>query len=436
VETIFGYKLKSSSLPLSFWLDKVPKEDLKAGFSNREYAIVHNFNFYLTEFRLRKADGNQAYVRNRVFITRNQEGQPISLIGAMEDITMKKLSEKALMESMESYHRLFNSSPLASVILDPGSLKIFDYNSALLEQYGFDREDLAKMTVLDLHPPEYRQKVIDSVQILKTNDRNDLGLLEHVKKNGQRILVEVSASRICYRNKDAVLATANDVTEKVRLQKQVVREKVNYQKGITKATLEAQEKERTEIATELHDNINQVLAAAKLNIENIVHCPEHSRHFVHKGSGLLQTAIDEIRRLSSTLTAPTLRGLTFYDALIELLEPYKDLGLFTMDYSFDFDEAILEEGLYLSAYRILQEQLNNTIKYAKASLVSITLKTTKTSFELEFKDNGIGFDPFTVKKGLGLNNIKNRVDAYNGKLSLFTSKGKGYCARISFPIQN
>lgn len=201
-----------------------------------------------------------------------------------------------------------------------------------------------------------------------------------------------------------------------------------------KAALEAQEKERTEIAKELHDNVNQMLTAAKLNVENTLHYPEHSSHFVSKGTGLLQDAIDEIRTLTRTLTSPTLRGLSFCESLRELMDCYKGLGFFEIKHDFNFNEAALDKGLCLSLYRILQELINNTIKYAKASVVSMAITTSGSTLNLEYGDNGVGFDLLKVKKGLGLNNIQHRVDAYNGHLEIVTSENSGYRLLISFPL--
>lgn len=433
-EALFGYPSPAPGISYSYWNDKIAPEDLKAAAGNREYALANHLHFYLAEYKMMKADGSLAYVRDRVYIIRNNSGQAISLVGAMEDVTMEKLSEKALMKSNESYRLLFDHAPLPTIIFDPESFSILDANVAAIELYGYSREELLSLTVLQMHPEEFHESVREATKSMNNTSGNKIPMITHIKKGGQRMLVDVWAMYIQYQTKTAVLASANDITEKVKLQKQVLKEKVNFQKNITRATLEAQEKERADLAAELHDNVNQLLAAARLNIENTWHYPEQTDHFITKGSGLLQNAIDEIRRLSKSLSSPTLSGLSFYEALHSLLATYNDLELFKISHHFHFDESLLNNGLCLAIYRILQELINNTIKYARASLVSISIYNTEDTLEINYEDNGVGFDMASVKRGMGLNNIQNRVEAYNGKLQIITSRNNGICLHVTVPL--
>jgi PAS domain S-box-containing protein len=295
-EELFGYATGPGPHTPSFWLDKIPATDLEAIMANRTYAIEHKYDFYLSEYRLKKANGLVAHVRARVYLVHNPEGKVVSLIGSMEDITMEKLSEKSLMESIESYRYLFDNAPLPTVIFDAETFGILDANRAMSTQYGYSKEELLSMTVLAVHPAEVQQSVRDIAAGRKPFTRVDVPLIEHIKKNGERILVEVSATHIHYKNKPAILATANDITEKIRLQEQITRAKVDRQKSITKATLEAQESERSELAKELHDNVNQILAAAKLYFENASSDPGQNNLFITKGTVLLQGAIEENRK--------------------------------------------------------------------------------------------------------------------------------------------
>ena len=175
-EQLFGYILDKPSIPFSYWFNKIPNEDIEAALVNREYAIEHDYNFYVTEYRLTKADGNLAYVKDRVYIVRDKDGNAVSLIGAMEDVTMAKLAEKTLIESIESYRLLFNNGPLPAVVHDPESLRIWDVNAATVEQYGYSREELLSMSVLDLHPPELHQKIKEFKLRLTASASNCMGM--------------------------------------------------------------------------------------------------------------------------------------------------------------------------------------------------------------------------------------------------------------------
>jgi signal transduction histidine kinase len=85
-------------------------------------------------------------------------------------------------------------------------------------------------------------------------------------------------------------------------------------------------------------------------------------------------------------------------------------------------------------YRIAQEQVNNIVKYAKASEATITLKTGPRNIMLSIADNGVGFDPSQKAKGIGLKNISSRVEFYSGKLNIRTAPGKGCTLEVSIPV--
>ncbi len=87
-------------------------------------------------------------------------------------------------------------------------------------------------------------------------------------------------------------------------------------------------------------------------------------------------------------------------------------------------------------FRIIQEQINNIIKYAIASVILIRLITDRDQVMLVVSDNGKGFDPLTIKKGLGLNNIISRAELFNGKAEIRSKPGEGCTLIVSVPIQN
>jgi signal transduction histidine kinase len=102
---------------------------------------------------------------------------------------------------------------------------------------------------------------------------------------------------------------------------------------------------------------------------------------------------------------------------------------------FEADETIertLSEYVCLTIYRIIQEALNNAVKHAQATTVSISIQKRERSIELTVQDNGIGFDPEQIKRGAGLKNIENRVYLANGTLQIRSTPGNGCTLTIHF----
>ena len=92
-------------------------------------------------------------------------------------------------------------------------------------------------------------------------------------------------------------------------------------------------------------------------------------------------------------------------------------------------------AIELALFRMTQELVNNTVKYANATEVQISIFTVTNEILLEYSDNGIGFDPKKVKKGLGLRNLEGRSTKFGGSFQINTDNDKGFSATIRIPIQ-
>lgn len=244
---------------------------------------------------------------------------------------------------------------------------------------------------------------------------------------------------IIYHNGKPVRAigVVHDITEKKTLQGKLLRQKVQKQKDLSRAIIAAQEHVSNELSKELHDNANQLLVAACIMLK----CAQNEvggskQEYLTKGKDYVRHAIDEIRKISKSLNTSIIGDMGLIGPVrniihnMELNHPVK--------MQFDCDE-MLEQQLYdeqkLMLYRIIQEQSNNIIKYAEASEVSIEIKRKANSLQLIIQDNGIGFDIKKVKRGIGLSNIRNRVESFSGSLNIISSPQSGCRLEINVPFR-
>jgi two-component system sensor histidine kinase UhpB len=144
--------------------------------------------------------------------------------------------------------------------------------------------------------------------------------------------------------------------------------------------------------------------------------------------------MEEIRQLSQSLVAPSLGGVSLDKALTRLIGdlPAKStlrLSLDTTGYKGD----VGDEDLKLTCYRIVQVQLSNIIKHAKAKTATIRLRKD-SNLELTIADDGIGFQPGKNTSGIGLRNIRNRVGIYNGEVNISSEPGKGCVLTVTIPL--
>ncbi len=221
-----------------------------------------------------------------------------------------------------------------------------------------------------------------------------------------------------------------------RTEEELARQRDLQQKLIMETSIQVQEKEREQIGKELHDNINQILAAAKLYLDIAVKDNDDSRdEALEKCQRNLSLAMEEIRQLSQSLVAPSLDGMGLDYALRKLLDNFPlsaslKLNLDTSGYRDD----ITDEGIKLTCYRIAQVQMNNIVKHARAKNAAIKLERVPDRLTLTITDDGIGFNPAKKTGGIGLRNIRNRVSFYNGTVELDSAPGKGCTLTIVIPL--
>ncbi|MDP9230284.1 MAG: PAS domain S-box protein [Bacteroidota bacterium] len=234
-----------------------------------------------------------------------------------------------------------------------------------------------------------------------------------------------------------MIGAAQDVTERKRLEQELLGQELNRQRAISQATIDTQEKERAEIGKEMHDNINQVLTTTKLYLDLAVTNEELKEEMIAKSSKNIIYVINEIRQLSRSLMMPSLGDLGLIDSLNDLIESINATGKLKVTLLVNnFDENILEQNLKLMIFRLAQEAFNNILKHASATIAIIHLMIEKKYINLTITDDGKGFDISQIKRGAGLNNIQNRVYLFNGSLLINTAPGKGCELVIDIPFSH
>lgn len=219
-----------------------------------------------------------------------------------------------------------------------------------------------------------------------------------------------------------------------KMAEKLMEEQQRHERQVTEEVIVAQEKEREEIGHELHDNVNQVLTTVKLYLELALHSPEAREELISKSMQLVMKSINEIRSLSHDLSAPTLGTRSLIDSIYALIETVSNsTGIkILFDHSSCYASLVMDQKLAI--YRITQEQLNNIVKHARASTVSIILSQTDKQTMLIIKDNGKGFNTFEKRNGIGLNNIISRAKVFNGNVDIESAPGKGCLLMVTLPI--
>lgn len=234
-----------------------------------------------------------------------------------------------------------------------------------------------------------------------------------------------------------LIGSLADITERRRLERELADQQLKQQRIITETTILAQEKERNELGRELHDNINQILATVKMYLGMAKSGRQVPADLLSKSYEYVEEVMTEIRSLSHTLVAPSLGETGLKEALESLAENTSMSSNLSIDVV--TDEKILQTNRdktkELTIYRIVQEQLNNIIKHAHANQVQVLLKEKNEGLLLTVQDDGAGFDPTQKANGIGLKNIRSRVEFYAGKLDIISAPGNGCRLEVYIPNQ-
>ena len=228
----------------------------------------------------------------------------------------------------------------------------------------------------------------------------------------------------------------HDVTATVLLENKLIMERHEKQSEITAAVLTAQEKERASIGNELHENLNQVLSVTKLYIEMAKTDEKNRAILLDKSVGYIVNVIGEIRKISKMLGSPR-KHMGLYSSIKNLLDDL--LIVHPIEIQFhgnDLDEATMNEKVQVTIFRIVQEQVTNILSHSKATFANINLTRNAGEIQLVISDNGIGTDFLKEPRGVGIKNIKSRVDLFNGIVTIISEPGKGYKLNVLLPLPN
>ncbi|GAB2838225.1 sensor histidine kinase [Ferruginibacter profundus] len=216
------------------------------------------------------------------------------------------------------------------------------------------------------------------------------------------------------------------------MKKALMHQKVEEQKKITRAILNAQEKERRHMGEELHDNINQMLAGTKLYLSVAGNGNARVREVLQYPIQLIEKTMTEIRLLTKRSVTPK-QNINLEDLLQTLVDTmFKSTAIKTC-FEYKIIDECLEDELKLNIYRILQEQTNNIMKYASAATVNISVKAKNHILNVVVSDDGNGFDVNKKRDGIGISNIINRVESFNGEVVIESSPGSGCKLLINIP---
>jgi signal transduction histidine kinase len=207
-----------------------------------------------------------------------------------------------------------------------------------------------------------------------------------------------------------------------------------FQSELIKTRIEIKDQTLSEISKELHDNIGQIISVGIMQLNMCLNSgkPVHNNE-LNDLKEILAKSLDEIRILSRIINKDNLLQSNFIEAIQQDLERIKKLKNIQYRYNLTGEIPRINQEHDLFIYRIFQEALHNSLKHSHSDLFEVNITTTKTTFRLEMKDFGIGYDVNQINSGLGLNNMKLRAKLIGAQL-IMTSDSTGTSVTLEYPL--
>jgi signal transduction histidine kinase len=226
--------------------------------------------------------------------------------------------------------------------------------------------------------------------------------------------------------------------EKIQQQRIIELEK-DHELVVVNSLLKGQEDERSRMARDLHDGLGGLLSGVKFSMnrmkENLIVTSDNMAIF-ERSLDLIDTSIAELRRIAHNMMPEGLVSYGLDEALKQYCSSINTNGILRVTYQSVGLSNRMPDAVEITAYRIIQELLNNTLKHASATEAMVQVIRDEGRLNIVVEDNGRGFDMKSLdeKKGAGWTNIRARVEYLKGQMELNTEPGKGTQVNIEFNI--
>jgi len=213
-------------------------------------------------------------------------------------------------------------------------------------------------------------------------------------------------------------------------------EKIKQERLRNQSIIRSQEDERKRVSRELHDGLGQMLSAARLNLGSLENKNGHDSQELKKALSMIDESCIEVRNISHDLMPALLVKSGLIAAVEELAIKTRISGKLEIYVDQDDQKEQISQEVEINIFRIIQELLNNIIKYAEATEVHIQFQQEYNQFSLLIEDNGKGFDNnlLQLSKGNGWYNIQSRLDLIHGTIEIDSQPGNGTVVHIGVPL--
>ncbi len=343
------------------------------------------------------------------------------------ELVARQQAEGALREAEARYHSVFDAASDGLLVLDQSG-RIVEANHAAGKLYGCDPSKLEGRTLQELFGPAHRPNL--TLLLNKLSRYSDARIdATVVTASGTTIDVEARGTSFRYQDKQRLLAVVSDVTERKRAQERHAL--------LSRKALLAQEDERARVSRDLHDELGQLLTAARFELGMLQRTPANQTSLA-TAIDIVEKAAVELRRICKGLRPPLLDDLGIGPAIEFLLNEFEERSKIACNLEITLSDQgkTLPKDTALAVYRIIQEALNNVSRHAEAQRVSVSLVEEMSEVRLSVYDDGKGFEMsrLNASEGSGIVGMQERAQIVGGHLRVRSLPDEGCRVELTVPV--
>jgi PAS domain S-box-containing protein len=342
-----------------------------------------------------------------------------------EDITVKEHAQTEL-ERTEAFYRALIEQSAEGIIIFDKDRKIRFQSVSGINLAGYGNEEIIGLDRSDILHPDDREAFNRTVQALRP-DESTLLHYRIVTKKGEVVWLKGRVTNLLDNPVISGYVVNFHNISNLKRTEQALHE-------LTQRLVTAQEDERRTIARNLHDDIGQLLTAAKVSMQMAQRLGQPAA-FTHALASI-DSVLNHVRELSLSLHPRILEDLGLAAALRWYVIQQTRHSPITVNLKVHLSDISLPPALEINIYRVVQEGLTNILRHSQAQQAEISLAAENGMLMLTISDDGVGFDALpVVVSSLGLLSIRERVSVHAGQFEILSAKGQGTTLRASFPLE-
>jgi len=468
---LFGYPEQALHSPSHvWWVERIHDDDRERVVNALHAAVATERENWSDEYRFRKSDGSYAYVLDRGHLMYGGGGRPLRMIGAMTDITARRLAEEALRSSEEQYRQIVETAQEGVWVTDANGVTTL-VNARMPSMLGTTSSDLIGRTMLEYTDADGAAILRESMERRRTGEADQFDF-KFQRADGTSLWTIVSASPIFNAHNEFVgmLQLVNDITPRKIAERELqqaydrlearVRERTAEIEAMMKALEEVNVMQRRFIADASHDlrtPLTVISAEIDLLLTRIAGEPAvvsslqlvaaESRRLALLARDLLAQAAIDAQRTKEGWRETRIDELLL-EAVASVQPIARDRGI---AWDIDIDDPVVLLCDMTMLKRAFINVLDNAVKYSPdGSAVDVRLRSSDDQIVVTCRDRGPGiperdlphvFDRFYRSDptrsrpgtGLGLSIVKSVVEAHGGNATIHSGRGGGTTVRIVLP---